>query len=101
MEEYRKLKDAIENQAEFIHHLQFGDLSEKTVEQAKLILLDSIGCMAAGNREYTAAAEENGTFVQIGTGKKRKEAAVLFNGAAMVKNELDEGNQFAFGHPAD
>lgn len=100
MEEGRMLQEAIEKQADYIVSLEYANLSEATVENAKMILLDSIGCMAAGNAQYNSGCSEPGDYTIVGAGKADKESAVFMNGAAMVKNELDEGNQFAFGHPA-
>lgn len=100
MEKAETLQKVIAKQADYIVSLKYEDLSEKAVENAKMILLDSIGCMAAGNVQYDSSGLEEGTYTIVGAGKTDKENAVFMNGAAMVKNELDEGNQFAFGHPA-
>lgn len=100
MDELEKLEQAIKKQAQFVGQLTYQQLKSKTVEQAKLVLLDSIGCMAVGNRQYERKDFLTGKYSLVGSEKREKEVAVFFNGAAMVKNELDEGNQFAFGHPA-
>ena len=55
MEEGRNLQEAIARQADYIASLQYEDLSTKSVENAKTILLDSIGCMAAGNAQYDSS----------------------------------------------
>lgn len=91
---------AIDNQAEFIEKLQFEQLSSEVVEQAKLVLLDSIGCMAIGNTQYNDVGAENGKYCVVGKANREKQIAIFQNGCAMVRNEMDEGNQFAFGHPA-
>lgn len=100
MDELEKLEEAIKKQAAFVEQITYEKLTPKTIGQVKLVLLDSIGCMAAGNRQYETDGLPPGRYSLIGAEKKTKTAAVFINGAAMVKNELDEGNQFAYGHPA-
>ncbi len=100
MGELEGLEEAIRKQAEFIEGLSYSDLPEQTIEQIKLVLLDSIGCMALGNSQYAIDDDETGNYTVVGQRKKSKTEAVFRNGASMVRNELDEGNQFAFGHPA-
>lgn len=95
-----KFQYALNMQAKFIEKLEYKNLTHKTIQMAKLILLDSIGCIVAGIEQYNISNLENGNYTILGRGKVQKEEAVFFNGSAMVKNELDEGNQFAFGHPA-
>lgn len=94
------LSDAIEKQSVYVHSLSYDELDAAVCDRAKLILLDSIACMAIGNSEYDETGIKKGDYPIIGQGRADKSSAVFFNGAAMVKNELDEGNQFAFGHPA-
>lgn len=94
-----KLSKSIEQQAEYIDSLRYDDLSDSITEQAKLVLLDSIGCIAAGNQQYEKTSG-NGEFCLVGRGKCDKATAIFINGCGMVRNEMDEGNQFAFGHPA-
>lgn len=96
----QKLTEAIAKQADFVCNLTFDDLSSEVVERAKLILLDSISCMAIGNQQYQEEPINKGRYCVVGENFGDKTTAIFLNGAAMVKNELDEGNQFAFGHPA-
>ncbi len=96
----QELQSAINQQAKFINKIEYKDLSDEIIQSAKLILLDSIGCIAAGTKQYNLNRIEKGNYTVIGIGKTAREDAIFFNGSAMVKNELDEGNQFAFGHPA-
>lgn len=98
--EKEKLEKAIEEQAAYIASLRFDDLPEAVTEQAKLILLDSIGCIAAGNRPYDGVMANTGNYCVVGKKKSDKTTAIFLNGCAMVRNEMDEGNQFASGHPA-
>ena len=85
MEKAETLQKVIAKQADYIVSLKYEDLSEKAVENAKMILLDSIGCMAAGNVQYDSSGLEEGTYTLVGAGKTDKENAVFMNGAAMVK----------------
>lgn len=93
------LEDAIKKHADFIEKLEYDCLTEKSINQAKLILLDSLGCIAAGVKQYNVKELPQGAYTVIGNGTTDKYTATFINGASMVKNELDEGNQFAFGHP--
>lgn len=95
-----RLEESIKFQAQYIEKLNFANLSDKVVEQAKLILLDSLGCIAVGNTQYDKLPTGNGIYSVVGKAGSDKQTAIFINGCAMVKNEMDEGNQFAFGHPA-
>lgn len=95
-----RLAEAITQQADFICNLKYEDLEQNVKERAKLILLDSIACMAVGNRQYRENNREKGNYCLVGEAPGEKATTIFLNGSAMVKNELDEGNQFAFGHPA-
>ena len=94
------LSEAINSQAEFIEKLCYDDLPKEVIENAKLILLDSIACIAAGVKQYKVDALPDGKYQLLGEQSTDKYTATFIHGAAMVKNELDEGNQFAYGHPA-
>lgn len=95
------LEKAILRQAEFIEQLNYEAIDEKVRNNEKRILLDSIGCMAAGSKQLKKGRLAKGKHLVIGDSVRReKMSAVFVNASAMVKNELDEGNQFAFGHPA-
>ena len=81
-------------------------LPEVVIERAKLVLLDSIGVIAAGMQEPDVATLVRrragpGDVPLIGSGTCTSpgEAAFL-GGLAGTTLELDEGNQFARGHPA-
>lgn len=98
--EKEKQEKAIKKQAEFIEALTYEDLPKEVVEQAKLVLLDSIGCMAVGNQYEGIHTMAQGYYSVVGKMKSEKTTAIFLNGCAMVRNEMDEGNQFASGHPA-
>lgn len=95
--------------ARFAEKLAYDDLPEEVVARAKLVLLDSIGAIAAGAREPEVRAlvrrfladGRAGPAPAIGTGIGLDPAsAALANGVAGTMLELDEGNQYARGHPA-
>jgi 2-methylcitrate dehydratase PrpD len=94
----------------FATESRFADLPAPVVERTKLVLLDCIGAIAAGMQEpemrnlvIRLAQREAGGGVPvpvIGVGKRLNPLlASLLNGTAGTMLELDEGNQFARGHP--
>ncbi|MBW4079812.1 MmgE/PrpD family protein [Paenibacillus sp. S150] len=96
---------AIERQARFVDELTFGQLPDHAIRAAKTILLDSIGCMAAGSNQlktsYINGISRHGNSKIIGTSEScSPEWAAFMNGCNLVATELDEGNQYAKGHPA-
>ena len=99
-ERLQALERAVHTQAQFAAGLRYADLHPKTVRQGKRILLDSLGCMAAGSLSLGKDELPQGDFPIVGHDAADEDTAVFLSGTAMVKNELDEGNQFAFGHPA-
>ncbi|RVU14361.1 MmgE/PrpD family protein [Methylobacterium oryzihabitans] len=92
----------------FAADLSPADLPEAVVERARLVLLDSLGVTAAGMREPECralaerlAARRTGPAPAIGSGLSLDPRdAALVNGTAGTTLELDEGNQYARGHPA-
>ncbi|SDR60206.1 2-methylcitrate dehydratase PrpD [Rhizobiales bacterium GAS113] len=94
----------------FAHRLGFADLPEQVVARCKLVLLDTIGVIACGMQEKETKAlvgrlaAVNGTSNSgapvIGAGRRLPAAISAFlNGTAGTMLELDEGNQYARGHP--
>lgn len=91
----------------FAAHLGFEDLSPQVVERAKLVMADSLAVIAAGAQEdevRNLAARIDppaGPASLLGLGRRVDPLnAALINGTAGTFLELDEGNQFARGHPA-
>ncbi|MGY0794186.1 MmgE/PrpD family protein [Azospirillum argentinense] len=93
----------------FAAGLTVADLPAPVVERAKLVLLDCVGVIAAGMQEpecqalAARLAETGGSGDCPGIGSGRGFAAgsaALLNGLAGTMLELDEGNQYARGHPA-
>ncbi|RKK05402.1 MmgE/PrpD family protein [Pseudoroseomonas wenyumeiae] len=91
----------------FAATLRPADLPAEARDRAKLVLLDSIGVMASGMQEPELrallprlAATQAGTVPAIGGGLSLAPGAAAFaNGTAGTMLELDEGNQYARGHP--
>ncbi len=98
--------DWLERWSTFAAAQRGATLPEAVTDRAKLVLLDSIGVIAAGMQEPDVAAlvRRRGVsgdvpVVGSGTATSAGEAAFL-GGLAGTTLELDEGNQFARGHPA-
>lgn len=99
----------LEQWGELAAGLRFEDLPAPLVAQARLVLLDCIGAIAAGMQEPEMQAlvarigrgrEATGGVAAIGAGRRLPPADAAFvNGTAGTMLELDEGNQFARGHP--
>lgn len=92
--------------------LKWEDFSVESVERAKWVVIDTLLVMFAGlrsspesqsylqNKGVSAKSDKYairvpGTHVFVTS----EDAAILF-GASIVCNEMDEGSQFAKGHPA-
>ena len=93
----------------FVAGIHFTDLPAPVVERTKLVLLDCIGTIAAGMQEpemcnlvsrLRRRETGEGQVPVIGTGCRMSALlASLLNGTAGTMLELDEGNQYARGHP--
>ncbi|MFC0212275.1 MmgE/PrpD family protein [Paenibacillus chartarius] len=100
-----ELGTRIRKQADFISELTFGQLRSESVRAAKRIVLDTLGCMAAGScmqkPKTNGDALPAGSHTIVGLNRSYgKEWAVFVNGFNVVATEMDEGNGFAKGHPA-
>lgn len=95
----------------FAAGLRFEDLPAEVVARARLVLLDTIGAIAAGAQEPEMVAltrrmaELHGTAgvataVIGGRARLPLPVAAFLNGTAGTMLELDEGNQYCRGHPA-
>jgi 2-methylcitrate dehydratase PrpD len=84
----------------FARATQFDDLPEAVVDRARLVMLDSLGAIIAGRAE-----PEMGRAMKrlVKTAKTRKSGSPLLTafagGTAGTMLEIDEGNQYARGHP--
>jgi 2-methylcitrate dehydratase PrpD len=95
--------------AGFAARTRFADLPGDVVARARLALLDCIGAIAAGAQEAETQAlaarmverEGHGESPVVGLAHRaRPGTAAFLNGTAGTMLELDEGNQYARGHPA-
>jgi 2-methylcitrate dehydratase PrpD len=94
--------------AQFICATQLKDLDEATLRHGRWVIADSIPVVAAGMQvpamktfagNHLAQAAAGRAWV-LGTGRCAASLdAGLLNGSAGCWLELDEGNQFAKGHP--
>jgi 2-methylcitrate dehydratase PrpD len=99
----------LEEWAGFAARARFADLPAEVAARARLVLLDSIGAIAAGAQEAEVQALASRMIAREGAGEApviglplaaRPGTAALLNGTAGTMLELDEGNQYARGHPA-
>ncbi len=91
----------------FAAELQFEDLPAAVVERAKYVLADTLAVAAAGAAEQEIerlierVVPADGPALLLAAGRRADTLnAALINGTAGTFLELDEGNQFARGHPA-
>ena len=94
---------------QFVVKTGYKDLGKEVIEQAKKVVLDTVGVIAAGaqHREpqemskRLTSLSRGASSTLIGQKKKTDPLqAALINGTAGTWLELDEGNQFARGHAA-
>ncbi|WP_293868350.1 MmgE/PrpD family protein [uncultured Alsobacter sp.] len=94
----------------FAADLRFEDLPRDVVDRTRQVLFDSIGAIAAGAQEpevkglterLAALGGSGGVATAVIGADRRLPAgtAAFLNGTAGTTLELDEGNQFARGHP--
>lgn len=92
-----------------ICHSTFHDLPESAVARSKEVMADTLAVIATGTQEEEVKAltqrivrtGSSAVATLIGSGLRTEPAkAALINGTAGTFLELDEGNQFARGHPA-
>lgn len=95
----------------FAAGLRFEDIPAEVVARAGLVLLDTLGAIAAGAQEPEMVALTRRMAELHGTGgittaviggrtRLALPAAAFLNGTAGTMLELDEGNQYCRGHPA-
>ena len=99
----------LEEWSGFAARTRFEDLSAEVAQRTRLALLDSIGAIAAGAQEAEVQALAARMIAREGAGASpviglahaaRPGTAAFLNGTAGTMLELDEGNQYARGHPA-
>jgi 2-methylcitrate dehydratase PrpD len=93
----------------FAARARFADLPAEVAQRTRLALLDTIGAIAAGAQEAEVQALAARMIAREGAGEApviglpmgaRPGTAAFLNGTAGTMLELDEGNQYARGHPA-
>lgn len=93
----------------FAARVRFADLPAEVAQRSRLALLDCIGAIAAGAQEAEVQALAARMIAREGAGESpviglphgaRPGTAAFLNGTAGTMLELDEGNQYARGHPA-
>ncbi|WP_333669984.1 MmgE/PrpD family protein [Elioraea tepidiphila] len=95
----------------FAAGLRFQDIPASVAAHARLVLLDTIGAIAAGAQEPEMVAltcrmadlhGTGGVTTAVIGGRTRLPlpVAAFLNGTAGTMLELDEGNQYCRGHPA-
>ncbi len=103
------MSDYLDQLVSYICGCRFEDLPQEVITRAKAVLADSIAVIGAGAQEEEVKAlirqvvEPEGPRLStvIGAGMRTEPSkAGLINGTAGTFLELDEGNQFARGHPA-
>ena len=102
------MTDYLDRLTSYLCGCEFEHLPPEAITRAKAVLLDSIAVIGVGAQEEEVKAlirqviEPDGARLcsVIGAGLRTEPAkAGLINGTAGTFLELDEGNQFARGHP--
>ena len=103
------MPEYLDELADFICRCSLEDIPPEAIIRSKEVLADTIAVIGAGAQEEEVKSligqmtELNGAgpATVIGAGIRAETAkAALINGTAGTFLELDEGNQFARGHPA-
>lgn len=100
------MADYLDTLCGFAAGLRYEDLAAPTVEQAKVVIADTLAAIAAGAQEPEVIAlarrvHTQGTSTVIGLGMCSSTATAAFlNGVSGTWLEMDEGNRFSRGHPS-
>lgn len=101
------MTDHLDTLCAFLAGTRFADLPETVVAHTREVVADTVAAIAGGSAEPEVVAltarraAADGTASVIGTGRRTDPATAAFlNGTAGTFLEMDEGNQFARGHPA-
>jgi len=101
--------DYLDRLSRFVEDVRLDRLSEEALAAARLVLLDTIGAMAAGS-----AQPENRRLAELMVARRSRAASTLIghgghvdpllatfaNSTAGVALEVDEGSRLGGGHPA-
>ena len=82
--------------AEFANAMRYEDIPAEVVERTRLVMLDCLGAIIAGHAEPEVRAVRQ-RFRATHPGSSYLEA--FSGGTAGTSLEIDEGNQYARGHP--
>jgi 2-methylcitrate dehydratase PrpD len=84
------------------HSLRYETLPEEVVTRTRLVLLDCVGVIMAGRAEPEVTGAARRLARPAGAGRKGLPPlmSAFIDGMAGTTLEIDEGNQFARGHPA-
>ena len=91
--------------ARFISNTEMNDMPAEAIARAKLVITDCVGAIVGGMAEpemqaLVHAEVSAGPATILGTDKTTDpQTAAFLNGMAGTVLEMDEGNQFAKGHP--
>lgn len=92
--------------SQFSAHFEFGNAVPEVQDQARYVLLDTVGAIIAGSAEPEMAALSERLASGVGpasvigsTHRAAADRAALLNGTAGTFMEMDEGNRFSRGHP--
>lgn len=100
------MADYLDTLCEFAAGLRYGQLGAPTVEQAKVVIADTLAAIAAGAPEpevigLAKKMHSVGNCSIVGTGTRASASTAAFlNGVAGTWLEMDEGNRFSRGHPS-
>ena len=89
----------------FIHATEMRHIPSEALERAKLVILDCVGAIVGGMVEpdmqrLISMPQPDGQAIILGTDiKTDSQTAAFLNGMAGTVLEMDEGSQFARGHP--
>ncbi len=88
----------LERWSNFAAHVRFGDLPDAVVDRARLVWLDSLGAIIAGAAEPEMRAAAGRLARSFGS-QNSPLLTAFAGGTAGTMLEIDEGNQYARGHP--
>lgn len=101
------MPDPLDTLCAFLADTAFADLPGPVVAHTRQVVADTVAAMAGGAAEPEVAAltarraTAEGPASVIGAGRRTDPATAAFlNGTGGTFLEMDEGNQFARGHPA-
>jgi 2-methylcitrate dehydratase PrpD len=100
--------DSLLNLCRFVSTIRIEDLDPSLVSHCRLVLVDTIGAVIAGSAGKVISGllarlprEGNGGSSCLGRrGRLSPATAALINGIAGSSLEFEEGNSWAYGHPA-